>query len=173
VVPLAVSVPFHSRLLAPMVPAFAELVEATAFADPRIPVIDNVTARPLAAAAAVRRSLIEQITRPVHFEETLRFLVDGAAGGVDALPTSPTSGARSREGVGRALAGTKVSRPTNGRGSRQRPFPSIMPIRHFIQCGPGDSLLGFVKRITREATLETFAEAAARLDEMVPAQGGP
>jgi len=75
-VPLAVSAPFHSQLLAPMVPAFARLIEATPFAVPSIPVIDNVTARPLSNAAAVRRSLVTQITSPVLFEESLQLMFD-------------------------------------------------------------------------------------------------
>ncbi len=73
-VSLAVSAPFHCRLLAPMLPEFSSLVEATAFRDPALPVIDNVTALPLADATAVRRSLIAQIMAPVLFEEGLRFL---------------------------------------------------------------------------------------------------
>jgi [acyl-carrier-protein] S-malonyltransferase len=75
-VPLTVSAPFHCQLLAPMMPAFTSLVEATAFKDPALPVVDNVTARPLTDAAAVRRSLIAQIMAPVLFEEGLRFLGD-------------------------------------------------------------------------------------------------
>jgi [acyl-carrier-protein] S-malonyltransferase len=75
-VPLSVSAPFHCQLLAPMMPAFTSLVEATAFTDPTLPVVDNVTALPLTDAAAVRRSLIAQIMAPVLFEEGLRFLGD-------------------------------------------------------------------------------------------------
>lgn len=71
-VPLPVSAPFHCDLLLPMVPAFQRLVEATPVQDPALPVLDNVTAEPLRDAAAVRRSLVEQLTRPVLFEESLR-----------------------------------------------------------------------------------------------------
>ncbi len=109
-VPLAVSAPFHCDLLRPMVPAFAALAASVPFADPRLPVIDNVTARPLSDAAAARRSLIEQITAPVRFEESLRYLMD----------------------VG---------------------------IDRFVQCGPGDSLLAFARRVSRKAKLLTFEEA--------------
>lgn len=76
VVPLSVSAPFHCDLLSPMVPAFAELVEAVPFTDPAQPVIDNVTAQPLPDADAVRQSLVDQWTKPVLFEESLRYLVD-------------------------------------------------------------------------------------------------
>lgn len=76
VMPLAVSAPFHCQLLSPMVPAFARLIEATAIADPALPVIDNVTARSLPDASAVRTSLIAQITAPVLFEESIRYLTE-------------------------------------------------------------------------------------------------
>lgn len=75
-VPLSVSVPFHCDLLSPMVPAFTQLVESTPFLDPTLPVIDNVTARPLLNVAAVRASLIDQITAQVLFEESLNYMVE-------------------------------------------------------------------------------------------------
>ncbi|HYZ89534.1 MAG TPA: ACP S-malonyltransferase [Myxococcales bacterium] len=76
VVELPVSAPFHTALLEPMVPPFTKLVEEASFRNPRIPVIDNVGARPLEDAAAVRRSLVLQVSAPVLFEESLRYLVE-------------------------------------------------------------------------------------------------
>ena len=76
VVSLEVSAPFHCDLLLPIVPAFTQLVEAAPITDPVLPVIDNVTAQPLPDAAAVRRSLIDQLTSPVLFEESLAYLAD-------------------------------------------------------------------------------------------------
>ena len=75
VVQVPVSVPFHCDLLVPMVPQFTQLVDAVEIMDPKLPVIDNVTARPLCDAASVRESLIQQLTRPVLFEESLDFMV--------------------------------------------------------------------------------------------------
>jgi len=72
---LPVSVPFHSDLLEPMVSEFRRLVADTPVVAPRIPVVDNVTARPLAGDAdAVRHSLVDQIMAPVLFEESLHTL---------------------------------------------------------------------------------------------------
>ena len=42
--------------------------------------VDNVGARPLTDAASVRRSLVLQVSAPVLFEESLRFLVERGAG---------------------------------------------------------------------------------------------
>jgi [acyl-carrier-protein] S-malonyltransferase len=74
-VPLRVSAPFHCDLLLPMVPVFEKLVAALPMRDPVYPVIDNVTALPLRDAAAIRQSLVDQITSPVLFDETLQYLV--------------------------------------------------------------------------------------------------
>lgn len=75
VVEIPVSVPFHCELLAPMVPPFAQLVERSNIVDPKLPVIDNVTALPLTDAASVRESLVRQVTAPVLFEESLDYMV--------------------------------------------------------------------------------------------------
>ena len=79
IVEVPVSAPFHTALLEPMVPPFTALVEKASFRDPRLPVIDNVGARPLTDAASVRRSLVLQVSAPVLFEESLRFLVERGA----------------------------------------------------------------------------------------------
>jgi [acyl-carrier-protein] S-malonyltransferase len=76
IVELTVSAPFHTALLEPMVPPFTKLVEEASFRDPRIPVVDNASGRPLDDAAAVRRSLVLQVSSPVLFEESLRFLIE-------------------------------------------------------------------------------------------------
>ena len=71
VVLLAVSVATHSALLAPAAESLARALARCPVADPRIPVIDNVTAQPLADAAAVRESIVRQLTAPVLFEESV------------------------------------------------------------------------------------------------------
>jgi [acyl-carrier-protein] S-malonyltransferase len=76
IVEVPVSAPFHTALLEPMVPPFTKLVEKASFRNPRIPVIDNVGGRTLEDAGAVRRSLVLQVSAPVLFEESLRFLVE-------------------------------------------------------------------------------------------------
>jgi [acyl-carrier-protein] S-malonyltransferase len=76
VIPLAVSAPSHCELMATMLPEFREILQGVTLRDPRWPVIDNVTARPLADASAVRESLVSQMVSPVLFEESLRYLTD-------------------------------------------------------------------------------------------------
>jgi [acyl-carrier-protein] S-malonyltransferase len=79
---LAVSVAAHSALMQPAADRLAPFVAACTVRDPRIPVIDNVTARPIIDAAAVRRSILEQLTAPVLFEQSASF---ARAQGVDAF----------------------------------------------------------------------------------------
>ena len=74
VVPLEVSAPFHCSLLAPIRDDFARVLEGVEIQPPGLPVIDNVSARPLESADAVRHSLLAQVTAPVLFEESLRWL---------------------------------------------------------------------------------------------------
>ncbi len=71
---LPISVASHCDLLAAIHAPMAELVEAAGIVDPEIPVVDNVTAEPLMDAESIRHALIAQLTRPVLFEESLRYL---------------------------------------------------------------------------------------------------
>jgi [acyl-carrier-protein] S-malonyltransferase len=87
--PLPVSAPFHCPLLRSMVPAFRELVEQADIDAPRIPVIDNVSARPLTTAREVKDALIAQIEAPVRFEDSLRLMAaQGASRFVSCGPGS-------------------------------------------------------------------------------------
>jgi [acyl-carrier-protein] S-malonyltransferase len=117
VVPLAVSVPFHCRLLSGMVPEFTKLLKSVRIADPMLPVVDNVSARPLLDAHSVEESLVAQLTSPVLFEESMYYLLE-------------------------------------------------IGVRQLVQCGPGNSLLNFAKRIDPTLCTQTFEESAAGAPEL-------
>ena len=80
-IPLAVSAPFHSRLMRPARERMAELLEATEFADAAIPVVTNVDAQPVTRGTLLRDALVRQVDSPVRWVESVRRL---AAGGVDS-----------------------------------------------------------------------------------------
>jgi [acyl-carrier-protein] S-malonyltransferase len=63
--PLQVSGAFHTSLMASAAERFASVLEGTPLEDPVIPVIGNVTGRPLTTAAEVRDELSLQLTSPV------------------------------------------------------------------------------------------------------------
>jgi [acyl-carrier-protein] S-malonyltransferase len=71
---LAVSAPFHCRLMAPAAERLAAELAAVRFADPKPPVVANVSAEPNAAAAALPELLRRQVTEPVRFTEMVERL---------------------------------------------------------------------------------------------------
>lgn len=73
---LEVSAPFHCSLMEPAAERLAEELRSTGFRDPEIPVVCNVDARPLRQGKEVREALIRQVTAPVRWVETVKFLGD-------------------------------------------------------------------------------------------------
>lgn len=74
-VPLRVSAAFHSRYLADARREFGEFLAGVTLADPQIPVLSNVTARPHRAGEVARR-LVDQICAPVRWSDSMRYLLD-------------------------------------------------------------------------------------------------
>jgi [acyl-carrier-protein] S-malonyltransferase len=79
VVRLNVSGAFHSPLMAPAARGLREHLETTTFADPAHPVISNVTAGPVASGADARDLLVEQLTSPVRWAESVAAMVGAGA----------------------------------------------------------------------------------------------
>jgi [acyl-carrier-protein] S-malonyltransferase len=73
-IPLNVSAPFHSPLMAPAAEEMAEALAATRIVAPRTPLVANVTARPTLDPEAIRRLLVEQITGRVRWRESVIWL---------------------------------------------------------------------------------------------------
>ncbi|HEV2104307.1 MAG TPA: ACP S-malonyltransferase [Candidatus Eisenbacteria bacterium] len=84
---LEVSGAFHSPLMAPAAEGLAAALDATAFHDPRCPVVANAWARPVRRADEVRSALRAQLLAPVRWEESLRLLLaEGLDGFVELGP---------------------------------------------------------------------------------------
>ncbi len=97
VIPLEVSGAFHSELMEYARQGLAEAIEAAAIVRAETPVVANVTARPVTAPDDIRRLLIEQLTRPVRWAESMQSLVDnGVDTVVEAGPGSILSGLMKR-----------------------------------------------------------------------------
>lgn len=107
VVRLPISIAAHSPLMATVAAEFAAAVDATPIPAPRVPVIANVSASPLTDVEAIRAELKAQLTSPVAWTPSIRYL---GAQGVDT----------------------------------------------YVEVGPGDVLLGLVKRIDRDAKRVKF-----------------
>jgi [acyl-carrier-protein] S-malonyltransferase len=75
VVPLAVSIASHSPLMAGAAREFARSVEATHFREAAVPLIANVTGRPISAVGDIRRELVEQLINPVRWTASVQYMV--------------------------------------------------------------------------------------------------
>ncbi|MDQ3929600.1 MAG: ACP S-malonyltransferase [Chloroflexota bacterium] len=93
VVPLQVSAAFHSRWMRPISEQFALHLGQTAFAEPEIPVVANVTARPAPDALDIRRLLEMQTYSPVRWVESVQYMVEqGVTTFVEVGPGKVLSG---------------------------------------------------------------------------------
>jgi [acyl-carrier-protein] S-malonyltransferase len=76
---LNVSGAFHSSLMIDARAELAAFLEGIEIRDARVPVVANVSARPVQRAAEIRASLVEQMTSPVRWGDSMRFLLDSGA----------------------------------------------------------------------------------------------
>lgn len=79
VIPLKVSGPFHSKLMAPAASAFEAELGKARIGAPAVPVVCNVTGRASSDAAELREMLARQICSPVLWEESVRFMWQAGA----------------------------------------------------------------------------------------------
>lgn len=75
VIPLAVSIASHSPLMQAAADAFASTVAQVDFHQPRVPIVANVTAAPLATVAEIREELVEQLTSTVRWMESIQHMI--------------------------------------------------------------------------------------------------
>lgn len=71
---LDVSVPAHSSLMQAAVDRYAEALEAVEFADPEIPVVNNVDVRVETDPASIRDALKRQLHSPVRWAESILWM---------------------------------------------------------------------------------------------------
>jgi [acyl-carrier-protein] S-malonyltransferase len=73
--PLAVAGAYHSALMANAQPKLQAALDAVPVQSPACAVICNVTAKPHGTPADVRSLLVRQVTSPVRWEESIRYLL--------------------------------------------------------------------------------------------------
>ena len=91
---LPVSAPFHCSLMAPAAEAMAEALKGVSMADPVVPLVANVLARPCREAEAIAALLVEQVTHSVRWRESVMWMA-GEGGVTDFWEI----------GAGKALSG--------------------------------------------------------------------
>lgn len=74
--PLPVAGAYHSPLMASAQPKLQAELERVTLRPPAVPVIANVTARPHEGPETLRARLVEQVTSPVRWEESMRYLIE-------------------------------------------------------------------------------------------------
>lgn len=73
-VKLQVSAPFHCSLMQPAAAQLAGALDDVAIHAPRVPVVANVTAEAVTEPDLIRRLLVEQVTAPVRWEQSIQAL---------------------------------------------------------------------------------------------------
>jgi [acyl-carrier-protein] S-malonyltransferase len=92
-VPLAVSAPFHCALMRPAAERLAAALAGVPFQRPAVPVVTNVEATPNQDPERLRALLVDQVTAPVRWEQSVQKMAEmGVVAAVEV-------------GVGNVLAG--------------------------------------------------------------------
>ena len=73
---LPVSAPFHSPLMAPAAVEMETALAAARINKPSVPVVANVTARPVSEPVDIRRLLVEQVTGRVRWRESVQWMAE-------------------------------------------------------------------------------------------------
>ena len=75
-IPLEVSGPFHSSLMKPAAEKLGAQLSDIQIQDAQVPVVANVTARPITDSAQIRNLLVEQVYSPVLWQDTVNWLIE-------------------------------------------------------------------------------------------------
>jgi [acyl-carrier-protein] S-malonyltransferase len=85
--PLQVGGAFHSPLMEPAREELASAIESTQFNTPICPVYQNVNARPSTDISTIKKNLIDQLTAPVRWTQSVGNMVhDGATVFIECGP---------------------------------------------------------------------------------------
>jgi [acyl-carrier-protein] S-malonyltransferase len=74
-IPLRVSGAFHSALMEPVIAEFSKIVSSFRFQPPVIPVISNVTARPLTDVDSIKEELVKQLRNCIQWQGSVEYMM--------------------------------------------------------------------------------------------------
>jgi len=93
VVPLAVTVAGHSPLMQAAAAELAAALARTEIRPARVPVVSNVTARPVSQPAEIRQALVQHLTSPLRWVESVQYMrAQGVARFVELGPGNVLAG---------------------------------------------------------------------------------
>lgn len=76
---LPVNGAFHSPLMKPAQDRLAKAIEETKFRNPTIPIYQNITTLPTSNADEIKNNLIQQLTGPVKWTQTIQNMIKNGA----------------------------------------------------------------------------------------------
>ena len=77
--PLNVGGAFHSPLMEPARVELAEGINSADFNNPICPIFQNVNAKPVSDPEEIKKNLMEQLTSPVRWTQTIKNMIDYGA----------------------------------------------------------------------------------------------
>jgi len=75
VIPLKVSGAFHSALMEPALAEFSKIISNVRFQQPVIPIISNVTARPLPDVDSIKEELVKQLRNCIQWQRSVEYMM--------------------------------------------------------------------------------------------------
>jgi [acyl-carrier-protein] S-malonyltransferase len=76
IIRLAVSIAAHSPLMATVAQEYRAAVEATSLRVPKVPVVGNISARPLLSVQEIQDELAGQLTWPVRWRASVQWMIE-------------------------------------------------------------------------------------------------
>jgi [acyl-carrier-protein] S-malonyltransferase len=76
IIPLAVSIAAHSPLMATVIQEYRAAVDATPLRLPSVPVVANISGRPLLSVDEIRTELAGQLTWPVRWTASVQWMIE-------------------------------------------------------------------------------------------------
>lgn len=91
--PLPVGGAFHSPLMEPARAELEEAIKSTTFKQPVCPIYQNATANPSTDVEVIKKNLIDQLTAPVRWTQSVQAMVaDGASEFIESGPGNVLQG---------------------------------------------------------------------------------
>jgi [acyl-carrier-protein] S-malonyltransferase len=109
---LDISIAAHSPLMAVVRDEFQAAVEQTPLSPPQMPVIANNSAQPLTDLTAVRQEMVEQLTSPLYWTASIRYMIEqGVRQFIEIGPKEVLAGLNKR--IDRSVSTTVISKPAD------------------------------------------------------------
>jgi [acyl-carrier-protein] S-malonyltransferase len=107
---LDISIAAHSSLMAVVSDEFEAAVKQVSISAPAMPIIANNSAQPLTEPAAIRREMVEQLTSPLYWTNSIRYMIEqGVIRFIEIGPKEVLAGLNKR--IDRGVPTITVTKP--------------------------------------------------------------